>query len=69
MVDQLPQLLQSEAPQEAQELPVPLTAAISPSAPLEKQAKVDKTLRASLWQRGQGIDWSAWLNGRIFSNL
>jgi hypothetical protein len=46
---------QLEAPQLAQELPVPDMGVDSPASPLEKQAKTDSLRSAGLWQWGQDV--------------
>ena len=49
----MPQVLQIEAIQLVQELPVPAREVDSPASFLEKEAKVDNLRLAELWQRGQ----------------
>ncbi len=66
-INYIPQVLQPVAPQLAQELPP--TGEGTPLSSLEKQAKVDNTRLALLWQRGQEAPSVAWLNGRNSSNL
>ena len=62
-------MLQLEALQLAQELPVPAMEAVSPASFLEKEAQAEIIRSAFLWQRGQEAFLPASLNDLNNSNF